>query len=205
MKKIICYGDSNTFGYIPESGKRYSKDIRWTGILADLLGSEYKIIEEGCNNRTGFVKNPAGKLFSGSDYIDECFIRHSEFDIFILGLGTNDTQKFFSITPQIIKNGLESLVKKINQQNEQGQIIIITPLLLGPDVLKGGFSFQFNEESIKRTHWIQKVYYDFCFENNIQLFDINKYVIPSSIDGLHYMPDAHKKIAEELAKLIVSM
>ena len=74
MKQIICYGDSNTFGYIPGSGKRYSKDIRWTGVLSNLLGDEYKVIEEGCNNRTGFVRNPSGKLFSGSEYINECFI-----------------------------------------------------------------------------------------------------------------------------------
>ena len=53
MKQIICYGDSNTFGYIPGSGKRYPKDIRWTGVLSNLLGDEYKVIEEGCNNRTG--------------------------------------------------------------------------------------------------------------------------------------------------------
>ena len=205
MKNIICYGDSNTFGYIPGSGKRYPKDIRWAGVLAGLLGQDYKVIEEGCNNRTGFVKNPDGKLFSGSDYIDECFIRHPEFDIFVLGLGTNDTQKFFDIKPQTIKDGLQNLVERIKQQNESGQILIVSPLVLGTDVLKGGFAFQFDEVSVERTHWIQKVYYDFCVENKIKLFDINKYVTPSPIDGLHFTPDEHKKIAVELSKIIIKM
>lgn len=51
MKHILCYGDSNTHGYIPGGG-RYDDDTRYTGILAKLLGSDYRIIEEGLNSRT---------------------------------------------------------------------------------------------------------------------------------------------------------
>ena len=205
MKQIICYGDSNTFGYIPGSGKRYPKDIRWTGVLSSLLGDDYKVIEEGCNNRTGFVRNSSGKLFSGSEYINECFIRHPEFDIFILSLGTNDTQKFYNITPQSIKEGLKKLVGKIKNQNEQGKLIIVAPLILNTDVLKGGFSLQFDEESIERTHWIQNVYSDFCRENDIIFFDINSYVEQSAIDGLHYSSEAHRKIADNLKDVILNL
>ena len=205
MKQIICYGDSNTFGYIPGSGKRYPKDIRWTGVLSSLLGDDYKVIEEGCNNRTGFVRNQSGKLFSGSEYINECFIRHPEFDIFILSLGTNDTQKFYNITPQSIKEGLKNLVEKIKNQNEQGTLIIVAPLILNTDVLKGGFSIQFDEKSIERTHWIQNVYSDFCRENDIIFFDINSYVEQSAIDGLHYSPEAHRKIADNLKDVILNL
>ena len=38
-KKILCYGDSNTWGYTPKTGKRYSKNQRWTGILQEMLGN----------------------------------------------------------------------------------------------------------------------------------------------------------------------
>ena len=43
MKHILCYGDSNTHGYIPGGG-RYDDDTRYTGILAKLLGSDYRIM-----------------------------------------------------------------------------------------------------------------------------------------------------------------
>jgi len=46
MKNILCYGDSNTYGYNPENGQRYDYNIRWTGILQNLLGLEYRVIEE---------------------------------------------------------------------------------------------------------------------------------------------------------------
>lgn len=32
MKQILCYGDSNTWGFIPGTKERYPWEIRWTGI-----------------------------------------------------------------------------------------------------------------------------------------------------------------------------
>ncbi|MBQ5443032.1 MAG: arylesterase, partial [Oscillospiraceae bacterium] len=35
MKRILCFGDSNTYGYDPRSyfGSQYPADVRWTGLL----------------------------------------------------------------------------------------------------------------------------------------------------------------------------
>lgn len=41
-KRILCYGDSNTWGYIPEIGTRYEEDMRYPGVLAAELGREYR-------------------------------------------------------------------------------------------------------------------------------------------------------------------
>ena len=38
MKRIVCFGDSNTFGHNPLDGSRLPRDQRWTGILSDLFG-----------------------------------------------------------------------------------------------------------------------------------------------------------------------
>ena len=51
MKRILCYGDSNTWGFVPGTGTRFSKDERWTGIAQKELGAEYEIIEDGINGR----------------------------------------------------------------------------------------------------------------------------------------------------------
>ena len=29
MKTILCFGDSNTWGYEPATGQRYAPDVRW--------------------------------------------------------------------------------------------------------------------------------------------------------------------------------
>ena len=49
MKKLLCFGDSNTYGYDPRSyiGERYPADVRWTG----LLGSSYTVVNAGQNGR----------------------------------------------------------------------------------------------------------------------------------------------------------
>ena len=42
IERIICYGDSNTYGYDPRSylGGRYGEDERWVDLLARGLGVE---------------------------------------------------------------------------------------------------------------------------------------------------------------------
>ena len=77
MKKILCFGDSNTWGYIPNLGARYDENTRWTSILQNLLGKNYEIVEAGCCNRTCFIDNPDGIEQTGykvlPKYLDNTF------------------------------------------------------------------------------------------------------------------------------------
>ena len=43
-KRILCYGDSNTWGYKPVTGERYDEDERFTGVLARELGEDYRVV-----------------------------------------------------------------------------------------------------------------------------------------------------------------
>lgn len=45
MKKILCYGDSNTWGYVPGTGERYPEDVRWPCVCQKELGEEFKIMK----------------------------------------------------------------------------------------------------------------------------------------------------------------
>ena len=89
MKHILCYGDSNTHGYIPGGG-RYDDDTRYTGILAKLLGSDYRIIEEGLNSRTSSFDDPFEPYKNGMDCLIPCLDSHKPLDLTILMLGSND-------------------------------------------------------------------------------------------------------------------
>ena len=37
MKNLLCFGDSNTYGYDPETKHRYAFSERWTGIRRSRL------------------------------------------------------------------------------------------------------------------------------------------------------------------------
>ena len=43
----MCYGDSNTWGYISGSDhERYGENERWPKVLGNLLGDRFEIIED---------------------------------------------------------------------------------------------------------------------------------------------------------------
>lgn len=52
LMNILCFGDSNTWGYRPDRKGRFDENTRWTGLLQQKLGPEYHIIEEGLCGRT---------------------------------------------------------------------------------------------------------------------------------------------------------
>lgn len=203
MKKIICFGDSNTFGFNPKDGSRYDSKTRWTGVLNKLLEPEYYVAEEGCNNRTGFLLSPDGPLQTGQKYLPICIEKHKVFDIFIFALGTNDLQKIFNIQEDLIQQGLKNTIGFIRKHNPNSKIIIIAPVILNEKVLNGLFSHQFDETSIKNSIWIQKIYKQTAHEENCEFIDLNKFVITSERDGLHFNEDYHKIIAEKIAAQIL--
>ena len=55
MKNILCFGDSNTWGYEPLVARRYPADVRWPGVLQNSLGDGFRVIEEGLNGRTNIM------------------------------------------------------------------------------------------------------------------------------------------------------
>ena len=66
--RILCFGDSNTWGYDPTNGLRYEKHQRYTGILQELM-KEDDIIEEGSNGRTFVLHDPYCDLANGKDVL----------------------------------------------------------------------------------------------------------------------------------------
>ena len=58
MYRILCYGDSNTWGYNAETGDRFPDNVRWTGVLQNLLGPAFRVLEEGQPGRTTVWDDP---------------------------------------------------------------------------------------------------------------------------------------------------
>ncbi|MCR4881253.1 MAG: hypothetical protein K6A44_04800 [bacterium] len=200
MKKIICYGDSNTFGFNPKDNSRFDEETRWTSILQKNLGSDYEVINEGMCDRTGFVNNPKGFLFSASKHYPKFIAQTNGIDFLILWVGTNDLQFQYNISIGTIEKGLRQLIDLA--QEKVKNIIIVSPVILDEKVLEGFFSFQFNEESIVKSRKIGRIFRQISNANHCVYFDVNKIVTPSDIDGLHYDKKGHKLIGEKLAELI---
>ena len=113
MITVLAYGDSNTYGYNPRTGLRYSEDIRWTGLLSSHLGNGYRVIEEGCNGRTTIYDDPIDGWKNGLNYFKPCLHSHKPVDIVVMMLGTNDLKSVFGLSAQQIAEGAGVLVNTI--------------------------------------------------------------------------------------------
>lgn len=200
MKKILCFGDSNTFGYNPHNGSRYDENSRWTGILKNLCKEKFEIIEAGCNNRTAFSNNPEGVQFTGykilSEYLKEFY------DIIIFAIGINDLQKFYNPTLKEFETGIENLIKCIKENLPNNNLIILSPSHITENILNSNFRFMFNQTSIEKSKQITPIYEKIANKYNCKFLDLNKIVTPSEIDGLHYEIEEHKKIAQSIITLL---
>ena len=215
MKKILCYGDSNTFGYNPDfefnpddglnstDGLRYDGNTRWTALLQTSLPEDYQIIEEGLCDRNGFVNNPKGFEFSAQRHFPKLLSKSEVMDTLILAVGTNDLQIQYDISYGTVEKGLETLILLAKEKFRN--IIIIPPVILSEKILDGFFSFQFDETSIIKSRKVGKIYKKLATLYNCKLFDINKFTQPSDTDGLHYDAESHKLISEKLSTFLSNL
>lgn len=200
LKKILCFGDSNTYGYIPNNGARYDKNTRWTGVLSLLSHGKFKIIEGGCNNRTAFATNPAGKIFTGYEILPELLT--DDFDAVVLAIGINDTQFLFDTVIEDFTTGIENLINIVQAKCPQAKIILVAPSILTEDVLNGNFACLFDRTSIEKSRQLPLLYQKIAEKQNIEFLDLNSVAKTSSLDGLHYAPEQHLKIAQVIFKIL---
>jgi len=91
MKTVVCFGDSNTWGYVAGSdGERYPREVRWPNRLQELLGDDWEVIAEGLNGRTATFERPDSEGRNGLPYLLPCLHSHAPVDAVVIFLGTND-------------------------------------------------------------------------------------------------------------------
>lgn len=207
MKTILCYGDSNTFGYIPGSGMRYPRDVRWPGALQNILGDECHIIEEGCNGRTTVHDDPIDGWKNGLDYLKPCLNSHKPIDIVIMMIGSNDLKVTFRQTAEMIASNAGVLVDVIKSftQEKQGyvpKIILVSPPEIGTGIRSSGFYGAFLENSIEESKHFAENYKRIADEKGCIFFDAARYIYPSDVDSLHLTPEGHKTLAAKLAEVV---
>lgn len=207
MKTVLCYGDSNTYGFNPSNGFRYPENVRWTGRLQSALGDGYKIIEEGCNGRTTIFDDPLEGWKNGLGYLRPCLNSHKPIDIVIMMLGSNDLKETFHASARRIADGAAALVEVIQdftaeKQGSVPDIILVSPPEIGEGICRSPFYGSFTEEAIKRSREFPQWYRMAAEKYHCIFFDAAEYIKPSKEDSLHLSPEGHARLAEELAKVV---
>lgn len=201
FKTILCYGDSNTWGYVPGSqGERFAQDVRWTGVAQAALGDGYQLIEEGLNGRTTVLDDPLTPYRNGRDYLIPCLESHRPLGLVVVFLGTNDLADRYSLPPLDIARAAASLtaIARSSQagpnREPPGVLLIGLPRLGRLDALQDTMA----------TATLRAVELPRCFEIaatevDVPLLDLSQDVSYSDIDGIHLDAAGHQRVGLAVA------
>lgn len=195
--RVLCYGDSNTFGYIPGRGGRYNRHTRWPGRLQELLGSEYQVIEEGLCGRTTAFEDMTEPGRNGLDRIRDAVERSLPLDVLVIMLGSNDCKAQFGASAQEIAGGLEQVAAQARGGEASGfRVLLVAPAAMTDRVMHSGFGSEFDQRSIKVSKELAEAYEALARKYGCDFLDGSKVTQVSEIDGLHLDAEGHGRLAE---------
>jgi lysophospholipase L1-like esterase len=205
-KVILCYGDSNTWGYDPATGTRFPRDARWPGVLRQALGEGYLVIEEGLNGRTTVWDDPIEGYKNGKEYLIPCLETHKPIDLVIIMLGTNDLKQRFGVPACDVAAGAGVLVDTV-AKSETGpgdgvpQVLLIAPPLFARLT---DFAETFEGGEAKSKH-LSRHFRLVAEERSCALLDASEVIVSSDLDGIHFERDEHRKLGEAVAARVRQM
>ncbi len=201
--RILCYGDSNTFGYIPGRGGRYNRHTRWPGRLQELLGSEYQVIEEGLCGRTTAFEDMTEPGRNGLDRIRDAVERSLPLDVLVIMLGSNDCKAQFGASAAEIAGGLEQVAAQARGGEASGfRVLLVAPAAMTDRVMHSGFGSEFDQRSIKVSKELAEAYEALAGKCGCDFLDGSKVTQVSEIDGLHLDAEGHGRLAEAVVKYL---
>jgi len=201
LKEVLCYGDSNTWGYNPITKERYEKDERWTGVLQNALGNDYHVIEEGLNGRTTVWDDPIEGFKNGKTYLIPCLETHKPLDLVIIMLGTNDLKKRFSLSAYDIAQGAGVLIDVVyksdcGRMGKPPKALLLAPPPVGK-LTEFAEMFEGGTEKSKR---FSQHYKNVAKEHRCEFFDTSTVIRSSDIDGIHLEKRTTKPLGKQSLK-----
>jgi lysophospholipase L1-like esterase len=198
--RILCYGDSNTWGRSGQSTERYPTSVRWTTLLQQKLGQEFEVIEEGLRSRTTNLddSDPEFPGRNGMTYLRPCLESHSPLNIVILWLGTNDLKTKFDRRPEEVVAALEQMVFEVQnaayaRNHNKPKILLISSPLVKEEVLQPKSQFEGAGEKSKQ---LAPLIEELARKTQAGFLNLALHVEAGDFDGVHLDPDSHSKVAE---------
>ena len=196
--KIVCYGDSNTYGFDPRRGGavRLPSNCRWPGILNGM--PEFKVINEGQNGRC--IPHLKWEFYQFGQMLAE----NDGLDVLTIMLGSNDLVVIYKATAETVCGRMRELFEEKNVPQlgklikEGKRVILMAPPVLDIDESMlakriGRFSGELRRE-----------YRLLAEDLGIEFLDVNEWNPKMSFDGVHIAPEGHAVIANKLREYLLA-
>ena len=180
--KILCFGDSNTYGYDPRSyfGGQYPAQHRWVDLLAQKLSCT--AVNAGENGRE--IPRREGEL----QHFDLMLSNQKPLDLLLVMLGGNDLLQGNSV--EIVAQRMEAFLTRIPL--EKSQIVLI-----GPPRMKPG-AWITDDRLLEDCVRLNVAYRTVAEKLGVRFVDTTDWDIEVTYDGVHYSEKGHATFAENL-------
>lgn len=173
--KVVCFGDSNTYGYDPRSwlGGRYPADSRWVDLLAQKTG--WEVVNLGENGQC----IPLRPITLPADA-----------DLVIVMLGTNDLLQ--GCTPEKTADRMKRFLQSLSLAPEHILLIAPPPMVPGEWVTDPAL--------LESSRLLAGYYRELAGQLGVRFADAGNWHVTLAYDGVHFTGQGHRAFAEKLAQ-----
>lgn len=189
-RRIVCYGDSNTYGYDPRAylGGRHPRSARWTALLES---AGWFPVNEGENGRCIPKQSQDAGILAH-------ILRREEAELAVVMLGSNDLLR------QAVPSA-EACTERMGQFLSM-LLEVIPPscqiLLTAPPPMKLGTWADHSEALLEESRRLAGCYEALARKLGVFFADAGAWNVDLSFDGVHFSEQGHRAFAEGMLKIL---
>lgn len=189
--KLLCLGDSNTYGYDPRNylGGRYPAEIRWTARLGEHTG--WEAVNEGENGRE--IPHTPAQFRE----IAALFTKSGPADGLVILLGSNDLLQIPRATAEQVTERMAHFLTWLLDRGQRARAAV----LVAPPAMQPG-PWVSDEQQIVQSARLGGCYQALAQRLGMGFADAGAWGIPLSFDGVHFSPEGHRIFAARLAEVL---
>jgi len=210
MISILVYGDSLTWGIVPNTRRRQPFEVRWPGVMEnDLVAAGYRarVIEDCLNGRRTAWDDPYKPGRNGLAGIEQCIEIHSPLALAIVMLGTNDFQSMHTHDAWHSSQGVAAIVRAIRRAPIEPGMPVPQVLLIAPPPItnpRGPIAPKFLGADVKCAG-LAEAYERVAMQEQCHFFAAEKVTTSSLVDGIHLDAEQHAVLGHALAKAVAPL
>lgn len=209
-RTILCFGDSNTWGFIPGAdGGRYAPEQRWPGVMQEALGEEFAVIEEGQNGRMTVWNDPmeTGVSKCGLDHLPVVLETHKPLDLVIIMLGTNDLKSYMGHSATSIAQGAITLADLVLEsdsgvKHKAPKVLLVCPAAVSEGHCPFWHLFDGAPETSKD---MPAAYEELARDRGIPFLNAGDFAVCPEPDCIHLDEVGHASLGAAMADKVKSI
>ena len=200
METVLCYGDSNTWGYVPETDGRLVFEERWPGVLQEKLGADFRVIENGLCGRTTCFDSDLEPFVNGYPEALICAEVNAPIHQAVLMLGTNDCKELYGSNPREIAEHVRQIAEVF--QAKGADILILGPAPMR-DLKRSPFGDEFGAGAEEKSRRLPACLEQMAGENGWKYLETGRLICAGGYDGIHLTAQSHRRLGEAVAGILL--